>query len=144
MSLKTRFILAIGTIIALSYGILLFRTSILQHELVIGQARQQARMLHKQILLTRQWVADHHGLFVVKTDNTSANPFLDDPLIKAVDGQVYVKRNPAMVTRELSEYASKEGVCRFRVTSLKPINPANTPDDFERTVASSAGHRSNY
>ncbi len=133
MTLKIKFILAIGTIIALSYGILLYRTSMLQHELVIGQAQQQARMLHKQILLTRQWVADHRGLFVVKTDSATANPFLDNPLIKSIDGQIYVKRNPAMVTRELSEYAAKKGVCRFRVTSLKPVNPANIPDDFERT-----------
>ncbi len=133
MKLKTKFIIAVDAIIAVSYGILLFRTSVLQHELVIGQAQQQARMLHKQILLTRQWVADHRGLFVVKTKDVTANPFLDNPLIRAVDGQIYVKRNPAMVTRELSEYASKEGVCRFRVTSLKPINPANMPDEFERT-----------
>jgi signal transduction histidine kinase len=37
-----------------------------------------------------------------------------------------------MVTRELSEYAQKAGYGWFRVTSLKPVNPLNEPDAFER------------
>lgn len=96
------------------------------------QARQQARILYKQILLTRQWVSDHQGLFLVKTAGVSENPYLNDAVIRADDGTVFVKRNPAMVTRELSEYAAKSGFCWFRITSLKPVNPANAPDDFER------------
>ncbi|OQX14850.1 MAG: histidine kinase [Desulfobulbaceae bacterium A2] len=132
MRLKSTFIIAIGAILALSYGLLLHRASSLQHELVIGQALQQARMLHKQILMTRQWVADHQGLFVIRSENVQPNPFLDSPLIQTVEGEVFVKRNPAMVTRELSEYAAREGFCWFRVTSLKPVNPANQPDAFER------------
>ncbi len=132
MRLKTTFIIAIGAILTLSYGLLLHRTTRLQHELVIGQALQQARMLHKQILMTRQWVSDHQGLFVVRTPSVGPNPFLDTPLIQTVEGEIYVKRNPAMVTRELSEYASRDGFCWFRVTSLRPINPANQPDNFER------------
>lgn len=115
-----------------SYGFLLYQTSTLQNELVMGQARQQARVLYKQILLTRQWVSDHHGLFLVKTTGVSANPYLDDGVIRADDGTIFVKRNPAMVTRELSEYASKSGFCWFRITSLKPINPDNAPDEIER------------
>ena len=47
-------------------------------------------------------------------------------------GRTYVKRNPAMVTRELSEYANREGYARYRVTTLNPINPANAPTKFER------------
>jgi signal transduction histidine kinase len=39
-----------------------------------------------------------------------------------------------MVTRELSEYAAQSGFCWFRITSLKPVNPANAPDDFERNA----------
>ncbi len=132
MNLTIKFIVAISAIILLAYGVLLYRTSILQHELVMGQARRQARILYKQILLTRQWVSDHHGLFLVKTDDVRENPFLRDSVIRADDGTVFVKRNPAMVTRELSEYAAQSGFCWFRITSLKPVNPANAPDDFER------------
>jgi signal transduction histidine kinase len=77
-------------------------------------------------------VADHHGLYLIETDAARPNPFLDSPVIRGVNGQIYVKRNPAMVTRELSEYAARDNWCMFRVTSLRPINPANTPDAFER------------
>ncbi len=133
MRLRSKFILAIGAILAASYGLLLVYTSILQNRLVIGQARQEARMLRQQILLTRQWVADHRGLFIVKTKKDHANPFLPDPILQTRDGTILVKRNPAMVTRELSEYASRSGFCWFRVTSLRPINPANAPDPFERS-----------
>ena len=132
MNLTIKFIVAISAIILLSYGFLLFQTSNLQNELVMEQARQQARILYKQILLTRQWVSDHQGLFLVKTTGVTENPYLHESTIRADDGTVFVKRNPAMVTRELSEYAAKSGFCWFRITSLKPVNPANEPDDFER------------
>ncbi len=132
MNLTIKFIVAISAIILLSYGFLLFQTSNLQNELVMEQARQQARILYKQILLTRQWVSDHQGLFLVKTAGVTENPYLHEATIRADDGTVFVKRNPAMVTRELSEYAAKSGFCWFRITSLAPVNPVNAPDDFER------------
>ena len=134
MKLRIKFIIANGGILLLSYGLLFLYTSNKQHDLIYGQARQQARMLHRQVILTRKWVADHHGLFLIRTTDVQPNPFLDDPIIHTLDGKVYVKRNPAMVTRELSEYAFRDGWCTFRVTSLKPINPANAPDDFERAA----------
>ena len=132
MKLTIKFIVAISAIILLSYGFLLYQTSNLQNELVMEQARQQARILYKQILLTRQWVSDHQGLFLVKTAGVAENPYLHESSIRADDGTVFVKRNPAMVTRELSEYAARSGFCWFRITSLNPVNPENKPDDFER------------
>jgi signal transduction histidine kinase len=132
MKLRCKFILAIGTILTLSYGVLLFYVSIVQNRLVIEQAEQQARMLHEQILLTRQWVADHHGLFVIRSDRDKPNRFLEHPVFHSEEGVVLVKRNPAMVTRELSEYAVNSRFCWFRVTSLSPVNPANKPDEFEK------------
>ncbi len=89
-------------------------------------------MLYKQILLTRQWASDHNGLFVLKRQGIETNPFLELPKIKDSAGNIYLMRNPAMITRELSEYAQRDGLGHFRVTSLKPINPDNAPDDFER------------
>ena len=134
MNLTIKFIVAISAIILLSYGFLLFQTSHLQNQLVMEQARQQARILYKQILLTRQWISDHQGLFLVKTAGVTENPYLHESAIRADDGTVFVKRNPAMVTRELSEYAAKSGFCWFRITSLRPVNPENEPDSFERAA----------
>jgi signal transduction histidine kinase len=48
------------------------------------------------------------------------------------EGKLYVRKNPAMVTKELSHYAQKEGLYSFHITSLLLMNPENAPDDFER------------
>ena len=101
--------------------------------MILRQAEQQARMLYKQILLTRQWASDHNGLFILKQKGQDANPYLDLPTVVDGAGKSYYLRNPAMITRELSTYAKRDGLGYFRVTSLQPVNPANTPDSFERT-----------
>lgn len=131
MSLRGKFIWAVVLILTLSYGVLLIYTSHLQNRLVLGQAEQQARMLYRQVLLTRQWVADHKGLFLLQSDTAPANGYLPEPVLTTTGGQVLVKRNPAMVTRELSQYAAESGMGWFRVTSLRPINPGNNADAFE-------------
>ena len=130
--LKYKFIAIIGIVLLVSFGLLLSFMTRLQNDLVIGQAQQQARMLHHQLILTRQWISDHQGLFVLKTEQAVENPYLDDAHIETQHGVTLVKRNPAMVTRELSEYAQKAGYGWFRVTSLNPVNPLNEPDPFER------------
>ncbi len=132
MQLKTKFIILIGLITCCSYGVTFYRTSSFQEELVVEQATRQAKMLFDQIRITRQWVADHNGLFLLKGPGVAENPFLAQGQIQDEQGNWLVKRNPAMVTRELSVYASKEGMGQFNVTSLQPLNPDNTPDDFER------------
>jgi len=131
--LKYKFILIIGVVLVTSFTIILAYMTKVQNDLVIGQAKHQARMLHNQLVLTREWVSDHNGLFVVKTAEVIENPYLDNPNIKTENGITLVKRNPAMVTRELSEYAERAGYGWFRVTSLNPVNPANEPDSFERS-----------
>ena len=132
MQLKTKLILLIGLVVCLSYGVTFYRTANFQEDLVVKQATRQAKMLFNQIRLTRQWIADHNGLFLVKQPGVESNPFLEEGEIQDSHGNWLVKRNPAMVTRELSIYAAKEGMGQFNVTSLKPVNPDNAPDDFER------------
>ncbi len=132
MQLKTKFIIFIALVICCSFGVTFYRTSGFQEELVVQQATRQAKMLFHQIRITRQWVADHNGLFLVKAPGVVENPFLEQGQIQDEQGNWLVKRNPAMVTRELSAYAAREGMGQFNVTSLQPLNPDNTPDDFER------------
>ncbi len=132
MRLRSKFFLSIAGAVVLCFTLVLFQASSFQEELVFQQARLQARMLARQILLTRKWIADHNGLFILKEPGIEANRFLDQATIRDETGKTYVKRNPAMVTRELSDYADREHFYRFRVTSLKPVNPQNEPDAFER------------
>lgn len=132
ISLRTKFIIFIGAIISAFYLFMLYRTSVFDEKMIFKQAEQQARMLYKQILLTRQWASDHNGLFVLKKKGVEANPYLDLPTVTDALGQTYFLRNPAMITRELSSYAKRDGLGYFRVTSLKPVNPQNQPDEFEK------------
>ena len=46
------------------------------------QVKKQAIILHKQIVLTRQWVADHNGVLIPKTGEVSSNPFLSQPDVR--------------------------------------------------------------
>ena len=95
MSLRGKFIWAVVLILTLSYGVLILYTSHLQNRLVLGQAEQQARMLYRQVLLTRQWVADHQGLFLLQSATAPANSYLAEPVLTTAGGEVLVKRNPA-------------------------------------------------
>lgn len=132
ISLRTKFIIFIGAIISAFYLFVLYRTAQFDESIILRQAEQQARMLYKQIQLTRQWASDHNGLFILKAQGVEANPYLKLPSVKDSTGQTYFLRNPAMITRELSQYARRDGLGQFRVTSLHPVNPANTPDTFEK------------
>ncbi len=134
LSLRSKFIIFIGAIISAFYLFMLYRTAVFDEKMILKQAEQQARMLYKQILLTRQWAADHNGLFILQRKGVAANPYLDLPEVTDALGQTYYLRNPAMITRELSVYAKKDGLGHFRVTSLDPVNPANAPDTFEKTA----------
>ena len=132
MTLRTRFFLIVSLVGLAAFGAVLCLAASFQQRLVISQAERQARMLSRQILLTSRWVADHDGLFVIRksAEENTTIPTGGDVVDKS--GRVYVKRNPGMVIWDLSDYSGQEDFCRFRVTSLRPINPNNAPDSFER------------
>jgi len=94
----------------------------------------RAQALFKTVLLTRKWNSKYGGVYVEKKEGVQSNPYLEHPDITAIDGKVYTLRNPALMTRELSEYAEKEDLFNFRITSLHPINPNNIPDAFEKSA----------
>lgn len=96
------------------------------------ELKNRAQALFNVLVISRKWNARHGGVFVEKTPGTESNPYLQNPDITAGNGKTYTKKNPAMMTREISEIADQEGALQFHLTSLKPINPGNTPDPFER------------
>lgn len=99
---------------------------------------KQAQTLKQQIVLTRTWAASHGGIYVPKRSGVETNPYLYQvgpgkvrPEIADTEGVVYTLKNPALITRELSEITNQAGFLRYRLTSLNPINPVNAPDAFE-------------
>ena len=132
ISLSFKFIIGVAIVLTITMGVSFYLITEKHEDLIIKQVELQARALFKQIVLTRRWIADHGGVFVEKLPGVKPNPYLNDPLIRDEKGKVYVKKNPAMVTKELSLYAQKEGLYSFHITSLKLLNPDNAPDDFEK------------
>ncbi|MCX8030902.1 MAG: DUF3365 domain-containing protein [Thermodesulfovibrionales bacterium] len=98
------------------------------------QILYEARAIFRHLVITRKWISDHQGVFVEKLPGVKANPYLKniEAEITAQNGKTYVRKNPAMVTRELSDYAKEKGLFWFNITSLNLINPENKPDEFER------------
>lgn len=130
--INIRFSLAIIILVLLTFlcGIffgLAVRTRTLLHESILSQGRSH----FQSIVLTRAWNAQHGGVYVLKTEGMQSNPYLHNPDIVTTDGQIYTKKNPALMTREISELADLEAGMVFNVTSLNPLNPKNIADAFE-------------
>lgn len=111
-------------------------------ELIKKQMHQQGSAFFQEVVIAREWAANHAGVYVKMGPDVKVNPYLlGIPGIKAVitdtDGQKYTLKNPALMTREMSELAQKKGLFKFRITSLKPLNPDNEPDSFEKTALTS-------
>lgn len=131
-SLNLKVLLVTGVILVSTIGMTFYVLGKRHERLLLEQMKTPARILFRQVVLTRRWIADHGGIFVEKLPWVKRNPYLKDGEIVDIEGRRYVKENPAYVTRELSEYSKREGIYWFHITSLNLVNPANAPDDFER------------
>jgi diguanylate cyclase (GGDEF)-like protein len=130
------FLISLSAIIAVLMAVIfVFRYESIK-KLMVQSMKEQAVSYAKQIVLTRQWNAQHGGVYVEKRPGVESNLFLKqvgvEPDVRTVDGRVLTLRNPAAMTRELSELTLKESGVRFHMVSLRALNPANKPDAFER------------
>ncbi|MBF0469160.1 MAG: DUF3365 domain-containing protein, partial [Desulfamplus sp.] len=93
----------------------------------IGQA------FFREIETTRLWNAQHGGVYVLVTESTRPNQYLDIPDrdITTLDGLHLTKVNPAFMTRQISEIAQQQNNVRYHITSLNPIRPENRADGWE-------------
>lgn len=97
----------------------------------------QGRTMFGQIVVTRRWLSSHGGVYVYKRPFVKDSPYLDHADTATLDGHTLTLRSPDMVTREISELAVEQGLSRFRIVSLEPINPMNEPDPWERQALES-------
>ncbi|MGC1456030.1 MAG: diguanylate cyclase [Nitrospirota bacterium] len=131
-SIYKTFILSTSLVIALVLSGIFLDMAIRTRQLMNEENIIQARIVFNTIVLTRKWNASYGGVYVEKKKGMVSNPYLINPDIKTLDGRVFTLRNPAFMTREISEYAEKEGLFKFHITSLKLMNPHNEPDEFEK------------
>ncbi len=86
----------------------------------------------ESMVSTRMWNAQHGGVYVKAHKNIKPNPYLKDNTLKTARGETLIKINPAWMTRQISTISNAAGNYYYKITSLKPINPDNIPDTFEK------------
>lgn len=98
-------------------------------------ATEGARNIFRIIVLTRQWNAEHGGVYVFESDKTTTNRYLEHPEreLELSDKRKLVLLNPAYMVRQIAELAEKDPQLplRLHITSLKPIRPENGTDPWE-------------
>ena len=124
-------------ILALFLGFYLRTDALFNQQLI-----NTGRVFFEEIVITRKWLAQHQGIFVTMKPGDHVNPYLKTiPGLKTIihepGGDSYMLKNPALATREISIIAAREGAFKFHLTSLKPINPENKPDQFEKNALES-------
>ncbi len=134
LSLQWKFLLSITVIIFPILG-MIFAVAVFQNRnQAMEQVLNQARVLSRQLILTRQWIADCGGIMANRESKgvRGTTCFIDDRL-ETAEGS-YQRFTPAMVTQKLSEYSMRQDLYHFRLSGLTPINPKNSPDDFEEAA----------
>jgi PAS domain S-box-containing protein len=97
-------------------------------------AISQGRDAFNKDLALQRWVASHGGVYVFPDQKTPPTPYLSYLLRRDLvtrDGQTLTLVNPAYVVRQVYELSFEEFGLRGHITSLKPLNPKNTPDTWE-------------
>lgn len=103
---------------------------------VMEGVRRQAQSLVDLVVATRYWNAAYGGVWASTANGAVSNPTLRalgiEPDVRTEDGETLTLRNPALMTREISEILAEQGGATFRLTSLDPVNASNRPDEWER------------
>jgi diguanylate cyclase (GGDEF)-like protein len=111
-------------------------------QLIEDQLHHEARAFFQEIVQTRHWIIKQEGIYIKKKPGMLPDPNLENikglkTLITDREGEEYVLRNHAVITRSISDLAQREWHFIINITSIKPMNPDNQPDDFERTALES-------
>jgi PAS domain S-box-containing protein len=97
-------------------------------------AESEVRSNFEKDLLYRQWAARHGGIYVPASEWSPPNPYLShlpDRDVMTDQGVQLTLINPAYMTRQVYEMAREKSGTQGHITSLKPLRPANAPDEWE-------------
>ncbi|WP_051321490.1 hybrid sensor histidine kinase/response regulator [Chrysiogenes arsenatis] len=88
-------------------------------------------------LAFRYWATAHGGVYVPATEKTPPNPYLthiENRDITTPWGVELTLMNPAYMLRQMLQDMSSADTIMGSITSLKPLNPINTPDEWQRSA----------
>lgn len=132
------FLVSLCVILALLLASLFFLIYSRTNQLILDRIRQQAIDYIDLIDHTKMWNFDYGGVYVEKRPGVESNVYLKKlgikPDVKAAGGRTFTVRNHAIMTKEISRISEQHDGIKFSIRSLKPLDPSNTPDSFERTA----------
>ena len=141
ISLKGKFFIGIVITVVPVLSLIFTWSGIRSERHATSQIVNQARILARQIIMTRQWVADCGGIMVARNSLGAKGTryFYDDRL--PTSRGTFQRFTPSMVTKKLSTYSMRENMYQFRLAGLNPLNPQNNPDSFEKSALFRFIHR---
>ena len=105
------------------------------NRLLLESVKQQAASYFDLIVRVRRWNANYGGVYAEKKPGVESNKYLREvgiePDKETVDGILMTLKNPALMTKELSNVPSSLNGIKFHITSLMLLNNENAPDEFE-------------
>ncbi len=110
------------------------------HEETLERARIEAQTIFQHNLAYRRWNTAHGGVYVEVTNEDRPNPYIVSPKrdVVTTDGTKLTLINPFQMTKQAYELLRNQSPLASinRTISLKPLNPANTPDAWETKALS--------
>lgn len=132
LPLQLKFLLSIVLIVVPVLGVIFTWVGVQNERQATEQVLNQARVIARQVILTRQWVSDCGGVLVPRESEGAKETFYFYNKVLETSNGTYQKFTPSMVTKKLSQYSNRQDLYRIRIASLSPLNPENRPDDFEK------------
>lgn len=94
-----------------------------------------ARGAYHNDIIFRKWAAKQGGVYVPSA-TTRPNPYLKVPDrdVVTTDGKSLTLVNPAYMIRMVHELGTLEFGFTGRIVGIRPLNPVNTPDPWEKSA----------
>ncbi len=141
LPLRHKFLLCTILIVVPALGIIFAWMALRSQEHITEQIVNQARVLCRQVILTRQWVSDSGGVMVAADSKGAKGThyFYNDRM--DTSRGVFQRFTPSMVTKKLSNYSLRENLYQLDISSNSPMNPDNRPDEFEQSALFHFNHQ---
>jgi len=130
-------VVALWTTIIVVLGTLRYNQT---YKAAVELIKNSARDNFERDVLYRKWATMHGGVYAPVSAVTPPNPYLtnvDERDIETPSGKKLTLINPAYMTRQVHELGKLKKGIQGHITSLKPIRPANKPDEWETTALQS-------
>lgn len=133
-SITKRFLLtfiALWSVLILSFYIYIHHAI---NKVFFNLALIEAKTAFEKDVILRRLISSLGGVYTQISDNVKPNPYLQVPNrdIETKNGMKLTLLNPAYLTRLLYQKTNSESLLKSHITSLDPINPINSPDDWEK------------